>query len=485
DFRRARHHRDAAHLSHQRTGRDQVRHHRETGARLRDHTGRRRGQPVEDRGDGRALRARADQRDHVLEQPREVAIDLPGRMDAFRRQVHRGWRRVLCVLRAPGRHAESIRHVCFAVRGRGRAVLASRRAGGRGRRLERRAEADQAESLRRAQVAGEGQRRAHSCVAGACEAKARALQVSALDRIPQRPAEDGDRENPALQAAGGRTGRALMALAEAGFLDIDGHRIEYRFVGPQPDKAPTLVLLHEGLGCGGLWNDFPENFAAATGAGAFVYSRAGYGKSSPVSLPRPLSYMHDEARQSLPKLLDAIGFLRGLLIGHSDGASIAAIYAGSHQDHRVGGLVLIAPHFFTEDPGIASIVEARKAYETGDLRMRLARWHDDVDNAFKGWNGAWLDPEFRKWDITTELAYIRVPVLIVQGADDQYGSVKQIEAAERECYCPVEVSLLPGVRHAPHREAPDVLLKTTSEFANRLLRDHAEGAMHSVSAAHG
>ena len=168
-----------------------------------------------------------------------------------------------------------------------------------------------------------------------------------------------------------------MALAEAGFLDIDGHRIEYRFVGPQPDKAPTLVLLHEGLGCVGLWNDFPEKLAAATGAGAFVYSRAGYGKSSPVSLPRPLSYMHDEARQSLPKLLDAIGFRRGLLVGHSDGASIAAIYAGSHQDHRVGGLVLIAPHFFTEDSGIAAIAEARKAYETGDLRARLARWVRD------------------------------------------------------------------------------------------------------------
>ena len=119
----------------------------------------------------------------------------------------------------------------------------------------------------------------------------------------------------------------------------------------------------------------------------FVYSRAGYGKSSPVKLPRPLSYMHDEAREMLPRLLDAIGFRRGLLVGHSDGASIAAIYAGSHQDHRVGGLVLIAPHFFTEDAGIASIVEAKKAYETGDLRARLARWHADVDNAFKGWNG--------------------------------------------------------------------------------------------------
>jgi len=165
----------------------------------------------------------------------------------------------------------------------------------------------------------------------------------------------------------------MSDLSDSGFLDIDRQRLEYRFVGPRPDSAPTLVLLHEGLGCVGLWGDFPERLQAATGAGVFVYSRAGYGKSSPVALPRPLSYMHDEARETLPSLLDAIGFKRGLLIGHSDGASIAAIYAGSHQDHRVGGLVLIAPHFFTEDPGIASIVEAKKAYDTGDLHARLSR----------------------------------------------------------------------------------------------------------------
>ena len=261
-----------------------------------------------------------------------------------------------------------------------------------------------------------------------------------------------------------------MALAEAGFVDIGGQRLEYHFIGPQPDQAPTLVLLHEGLGCVGLWNDFPEKLAAATGTGVFVYSRAGYGKSSPVSLPRPLSYMNDEAREILPKLLDAIGFRRGLLIGHSDGASIAAIYVGSHQDHRVGGLVLIAPHFFTEDPGIASIVEARKAYETGDLRARLARWHDDVDNAFQGWNEAWLDPQFRKWDITEFLAYIRVPMLIVQGENDQYGTVKQIEVAQEECYCPVEVALLPKARHSPQRDVPEPTLKVVSDFVVRTLR---------------
>ena len=261
-----------------------------------------------------------------------------------------------------------------------------------------------------------------------------------------------------------------MPLDDAGFLDIGSQRLEYRMIGPRPDAAPTLIILHEGLGCVGLWGDFPDKLQKATGCGVFVYSRAGYGKSSPVKLPRPLSYMHDEARDTLPKLLDAIGFQRGLLIGHSDGASIAAIYAGSHQDHRVGGLTLIAPHFFTEDSGIASIVEAKKAYETGDLRQRLARWHSDVDNAFKGWNGAWLDPDFRKWDIREFLAYIRVPLQIVQGEDDQYGTVKQIEIAEQECYCPVEVALLKGAKHSPQREAPDATLKTISDFVARILQ---------------
>jgi pimeloyl-ACP methyl ester carboxylesterase len=183
--------------------------------------------------------------------------------------------------------------------------------------------------------------------------------------------------------------------------------------------------------------------------------------------------MHDEARDILPCLLDAIGFQRGLLIGHSDGASIATVYAGSHQDHRVGGLVLIAPHFFTEDPGIASIVETKKAYETGDLRARLSRWHADVDNAFKGWNGAWLNPDFRKWDITEFLAYIRVPVLIVQGEDDQYGTVKHIEVAKEECYCPVEVALLPGARHSPQRETPEMALKAISDFVGHVLLANA------------
>lgn len=261
-----------------------------------------------------------------------------------------------------------------------------------------------------------------------------------------------------------------MNLDEQGFLTLGAQRLEYRMIGPRPDEGPTIVMLHEGLGCAGLWGDFPDRLQASTGLGVFVYSRAGYGQSSPVPLPRPLTYMHDEAGEALPALLDAIGFNRGLLLGHSDGASIAAIYAGTHQDHRVGGLILIAPHFFTEDAGIAAIEEARKAYETSDLRMRLSRWHMHVDCAFKGWNDAWLDPDFRRWDITEQLAYIRVPMLIVQGDGDQYGTVKQIAVAQQECHCPVEVALLPGVKHSPQREAPETTLKAISEFVAHVLQ---------------
>ena len=266
-----------------------------------------------------------------------------------------------------------------------------------------------------------------------------------------------------------------MTLAGQGFLELGEMRLEYRMIGPRPDAAPTLVLLHEGLGCVAGWGGFAQELAAATGAGVFAYSRAGYGRSSPAKLPRPVSFMHDEARDVLARVLDAIGFRRGLLVGHSDGASIATIYAGSIQDHRVRGLALMAPHFFTEDVGIAEIARTRAAFEAGPLRAKLARWHADPDNAFHSWCGPWLDPEFRKWDLTDALAHIRVPILIVQGEDDQYGTMRQIEVAQQECYCPVDVALLPNTRHAPHREAPEATLRAISDFVNRLLREHHEG----------
>lgn len=263
---------------------------------------------------------------------------------------------------------------------------------------------------------------------------------------------------------------------DEGFLDIGGKRLEYRMIGPPPAEAPTLVMLHEGLGSVGMWNNFPDRLAAATGAGVFVYSRSGYGKSSPADLPRPVGYMDDEARQVLPRVLAEIGFRRGLLVGHSDGASIATIYAGGIQDHRVRGLVLMAPHFFVEDISVASIADAKRAYTETDLRERLAKYHANVDNAFRGWNDAWLDPAFRSWDITEALAYIRVPILIIQGEQDQYGTTRQIEVAQQECYCPVEVALLRNARHSPYREASEETLDAVVGFSDRILRVHAEAA---------
>ena len=267
----------------------------------------------------------------------------------------------------------------------------------------------------------------------------------------------------------------MQALNSTGFLRIGASDLEYRMIGPQPSEAPTIVVLHEGLGSAALWGDFPQKLQAATSACVFAYSRAGYGASSPVTLPRPLDYMHVEALQVLPKLLDAIGFRRGVLLGHSDGASIAAIYAGGIQDHRVRAVAMMAPHFIVEDVSVASIAEIRTAYETTDLRAKLSRWHKDVDNAFYGWNGAWLDPKFRTWDISDYLAYIRVPVAIIQGAADQYGTIRQIEVAREECYCPVDVTLLPGVGHAPHREAPTETLQVLAEFYRSVMLVH-EGA---------
>ena len=269
----------------------------------------------------------------------------------------------------------------------------------------------------------------------------------------------------------------MSTLQSEGVLDIGDHQLEYRMIGPMPDVAPTILLLHEGLGSASLWGDFPDRLQRATGAGVFAWSRAGYGASSPVTLPRPLDYMHHEALDVLPQVLDAIGFRRGLLVGHSDGGSIATIYAGGIQDHRIRGVSLIAPHFLVEDISVRSIAAAKTAYEQGELRTKLARWHKDVDNAFYGWNGAWLDPAFRAWDISDYLAYIRVPVQIVQGEDDQYGTVRQIEVAEAECYCPVEVTMVAGAGHSPQRDAADVTLKAVADFANRLLRIHGEGEL--------
>ncbi len=249
--------------------------------------------------------------------------------------------------------------------------------------------------------------------------------------------------------------------------------------GPAPADAPTLVLLHEGLGSTRLWKDFPGQLAQQTGYGVFAYSRAGYGRSSSVSLPRPIDYMTREAVDVLPVVLDAIGFKRGVLLGHSDGASIAAIYAGTISDHRVRGICLLSPHFFTEPSGLASIAEAKEAYETGVLRDGLARHHDDPDSTFYGWNEAWLDPDFETWNIEEVISYLRVPVLAIQGRDDQYGTLAQIAALENALYSPLDVAVLENCQHSPHIEQRHKTLSVICEFIARL--DRIEAAEVDVS----
>jgi pimeloyl-ACP methyl ester carboxylesterase len=250
-------------------------------------------------------------------------------------------------------------------------------------------------------------------------------------------------------------------------------KIEAAWYGPQPDAAPTLVLLHEGLGCVGMWRDFPRRLAERSGYGVLVYSRPGYGRSDPVPLPRSLDYMHQEALEVLPAILDQAEIRKAILIGHSDGASIATIYAGSRQDFRIRGLVLIAPHFFVEEMGLREIGAARAAYESGDLRQRLGRYHgSNVDVAFWGWNGAWLDPAFRSWRIDDTLAYIRVPILMIQNLEDPYGTPAQIKTAEQEGTCPVEVVMLAGAGHSPQFDDPDATLESIAAFVDHVLVTH-------------
>lgn len=250
---------------------------------------------------------------------------------------------------------------------------------------------------------------------------------------------------------------------------VDGVGLETRWVGPGPDEAPTLVLLHEGLGCVGMWKDFPDRLAEATGYGVLAYSRAGYGQSDPVDLPRPLSYMHDEAIDVLPRLLDETGIRQAILVGHSDGASIALINAGAVKDPRVIGLVLIAPHVFVEQITTDSIREAKVAYETTDLREGLARYHgDNVDMAFRGWNDAWLDPAFADWNIEEYLPDAEQAVLLIQGRDDHYGTAEQIRAIERQARGETQTVWLDDCGHSPHRDQPTATVEAIRRFVPSL-----------------
>jgi len=252
-------------------------------------------------------------------------------------------------------------------------------------------------------------------------------------------------------------------MTARGEIVLDGRRLETACWGAEA-SGPTLVLLHEGLGCIDLWRDVPQTLAAWTGLPVFAWSRFSYGQSDPAPLPWSMTYMHDEALDILPRVLDAAGIDRHILIGHSDGGSIAAINAGGARDPRLLGLVTIAAHFFVEDLNIRSIEAIRDTYAQDDLRARLSRYHRDVDNAFHGWNGAWLDPRFRAFDITGYLPTIQVPVLGLQGADDPYGTPAQLDALADHVRVQVTTRLIQDARHAPHLEAKNETLAAITGF---------------------
>jgi pimeloyl-ACP methyl ester carboxylesterase len=258
-------------------------------------------------------------------------------------------------------------------------------------------------------------------------------------------------------------------MLKSGFIKIRGVHLEYQWLGPQPGSRPILVFLHEGLGCVSLWNDFPERLVSQTGLSAFVYSRAGYGKSDPFPLPRPTRFMHDEA-EVLAQVLSMTRVKEIILVGHSDGASIAMIYAGVNNASGIQGLILEAPHVFTEPSGLESIARIAEVYRTSDLRERLAKHHgSNTDIAFWGWNDVWLNPEFRSWNIETFLPAIQSPILILQGEEDEYGTLRQAETIQRQAGGPVDVFTIPNCGHAPHREHPDLTMQVMTEFIRKIL----------------
>jgi pimeloyl-ACP methyl ester carboxylesterase len=255
-------------------------------------------------------------------------------------------------------------------------------------------------------------------------------------------------------------------MPETFFVDVQGRRLEVQRIAGRDRSAPTLVFLHEGLGSVAMWRDFPQAAAAATGCGAVVYSRYGYGQSEALREPRAVDYMHVEALEALPELRERLEIPSPVLVGHSDGGSIALIHAATRDDVR--GLVVMAPHVFVEDLSVRSIAEARHAFESTDLPEKLGRYHADVAKTFRGWNDIWLHPDFRAWNIEKYLPRIRCPVLAIQGFDDEYGTMAQLEAIARQTGGPIELLRLANCRHSPHRDQPRVVIEAISRFVDRL-----------------
>ncbi len=245
-----------------------------------------------------------------------------------------------------------------------------------------------------------------------------------------------------------------------------GVRVEHRLIDG-PRAAPLLVFLHEGLGSLAMWKDFPDRLCAATGTRGLVYSRPGYGRSSPHDGPLKPDFMHRQAHDVLPALLDALRIDEPIVpFGHSDGGSIALLFAARFPQ-RVRALVVMAPHIVVEPVSIESIAKAREAWAATDLRARLARYHDDPDGAFRGWNDIWLDPAFRDWSIEADLGAIAAPLLAIQGLDDEYGTLEQIRGIARRVPG-TRLLELPACGHSPHRDQPEAVIEAVGSFLKLL-----------------
>jgi pimeloyl-ACP methyl ester carboxylesterase len=248
------------------------------------------------------------------------------------------------------------------------------------------------------------------------------------------------------------------------FARIHGHRIEYEFVPAA--AAPVIVFLHEGVGSLSTWRDFPRQIAQATGCSTLTYSRFGHGHSDPLEAPRRVDFMHQEALQVLPELLDRLGVERPILLGHSEGGSIALIYAGG-SGRAVPGLIALAPHVVVEDATVAGIRNAKTIFETTDLPQKLARHHADPGATFRGWNDIWLDPGFRDWNIEEFLPRVACPILALRGEDDEYGTMEQIDRIARLA-ADVELIKLRDCGHFPHRDQPEAVINAVARFIRRV-----------------
>ena len=253
------------------------------------------------------------------------------------------------------------------------------------------------------------------------------------------------------------------------FLDIKNNQIEYITFGNFSNKSPVLILLHEGLGSVAMWRDIPKLIHEKTKMNILVYSRIGYGKSSKAELPRPTNYMSIEAEEYLPIILQKLSIKKYFLIGHSDGGTIAALASINKSSVELLGTILIAPHFFVEKESIIAIEETTDQYKNKNLRSKLEKYHNDVDNAFFGWSNVWLSTSFKKWNISNYLSKIKTPILVIQGTKDPYGTVNQVQVLEENLKSPLQKVIIEDCGHNPFYEFPETTIKYINKFIKKLL----------------